>query len=175
MYSLSHFSPFYRVASQPSFLRLLMNSFWVSLHVYRYGIEGAFTLCLVAIGVWFFFVGLWPRSAVASLLFGRRNANLAGDLRVVLVFWVPGLVFPVSFCFIATLFHCTDWTTAFNSIRSSLFIRITGPSLRASSAELGKKNATAPTGPQQWSRKEPTAHSKQALLHTPVQVTYEGS
>ena len=27
MYSLSHFSPFYRVASQPSFLRLLMNSF----------------------------------------------------------------------------------------------------------------------------------------------------
>ena len=90
--------------------------------------------------VFLVFVGPRPRSFVVSLLFLRRNANLAGGFAGRLVPWF--FVFFLFACFaFATYFDCTAGTTAFLSPCFSLFIRITGPSLRASSAKPGEKKS----------------------------------
>jgi hypothetical protein len=96
--------------------------------------------------VFLVFVGPRPRSFVVSLLFLRRNANLAGGFAGRLVPWF--FVFFLFACFaFATYFDCTAGTTTFLSPRFSLFIRITGPSLRASSAKPGEKKVTKPRCP----------------------------
>lgn len=73
--TVCHFFTSDYFASLTFFLRLLpcgsSEFVLVAVHAFRYG-----KLCLVAIGVWLFFVGVWPRSAVTSPLFARRNANL---------------------------------------------------------------------------------------------------
>ena len=108
--------------------------------------------------VFLVFVGPRPRSFVVSLLFWRRNANLAGGFAGRLVPWF--FVFFLFACFaFATYFDCTAGTTAFLSPRFSLFIRITGPSLRASSAKPGEKKSHKTTLP--WSKQ----HGRHAMLY----------